>query len=202
MAASSDVGTKLMAWLAAGAGTLLAYSAVKNRAPWDVLRDIEGAPIRTAGDVGSGNEPGGFANPSATPTGSFSASVPRIRQIANRELAPTLVGIKPFGKLDKDAAASFRRVQLAVGVDIPNAGAYRSYAVQAAAYFGPDNTVLADGSRRFADPRKSLHVVGLAIDIRSDYAGRQDVKDAMAAEGWQNPRPTAENWHWSYLVRG
>lgn len=208
MAASPDVGTKLLAWIAAGTGTLLAYSAVKNRKPWDVLRDLEGEPIRIptggSGEPSVGIEPPGFGNPNdpTTPTPDFGSSVPRIRQIANRELQPTLVPIKPSGQLDKDAAASFKKVQQQIGADIPNVGAYRSYAVQAALYYGPGNVTLPDGSRRFADPRKSLHVVGLAIDIRSDYASKSEVKAAMAAAGWQNPRPTAEEWHWSYLVRG
>jgi hypothetical protein len=202
MAAAPDVGNKLLAWLGAGAGTLLAYSAIKNRAPWDVLRDIQGPPIRSA--TSTSGTPSGIANPVSgpTPSTSFGASVPRIRMIANREIPPELVAIKPSGQLDKDAAASFTRVQAKVGVDIPNVGAYRSYATQAALYYGPGNTTLPDGGKRFAKPGTSLHEVGLAIDVRADYTNRSDVVAAMTAEGWQHVRPGADPDHWSYLVRG
>lgn len=196
----SDVGTKLLAWFAAGIGTLLAYSAYKNRAPWDVLRDINGPPIRVSTVGGSSSGPSGFYSPGDT-SGSFSSSVPRIRMIANREIPPALVDIKPSGKLDKDAAAALARAQAKVGYDFPNTGAYRSYAVQAANFFD-NNETLSDGRQRFGDPRKSLHVVGLAIDIHSGHASKPEVVAAMTAEGWQRPRPDAEPWHYSYLVRG
>jgi LAS superfamily LD-carboxypeptidase LdcB len=166
-----------------------------------VLKDIQGPPIAPVVP--------NFLNPATpasggtpTPTGNFSASVPRIRMIANREIPPELVGIKPNGQLDKDAAAAFARVQAKIGVDIPNVGSYRSYAVQAALYYGPGNTTLSDGNKRFAKPGTSLHEVGLAIDVRADYAVRSDVEAAMAAEGWQHVRPGADPDHYSYLVRG
>lgn len=200
MATSSDVGSKLLAWMMAGAGTLLAYSAFRNRLPWDVIRDIDnGQPIsRTSSGTTTATDLG----KSGTTDYSFSASVPRIRMIANREMEPDLVSIRPHGKLDRDAAASLERIHAKVGYVVPLSGAWRSYAEQAAQFFGPDNVTLSDGSRRFADPRKSLHVVGLAVDVRSDYMNRPDVIAAFQAEGWQRARPDAEAWHWSYLVRG
>jgi hypothetical protein len=202
MGAAPDVGSKLIAWIATGAGTLLAYSAIKNRHPLDVLKDIKGTSLTATATAGA---PGDTFTPrggTSEPSDSFASSIPRIRQIANRELAPTLVSIKPSGQLDKDAAASFTRVQAAIGVDIPNVGTYRSYATEAALYYGPGNTTLADGNKRFAPPGKSMHEVGLAIDIRSDYASRADVVAAMTAEGWQHVRPQADPDHYSYLVRG
>lgn len=189
---SSDISNKLIAWVAAGVGSLIAYSAIKNRFPWDVLRDIQGQPIHTpTSHAASGSSP--------DPTANFSASIPRIRQIANREIPPELVFIKPSGQLDKDAAAALARAQTRVGRDFGNTSAYRSFAAQAAAYYSPANKTLSDGSKRFADPRKSLHVVGLAIDL---IMPDETIKSAMLNEGWQQARSSAEPWHFSYLVRG
>jgi len=201
MAANSDVGSKLLAWLAVGTGSLLAYSAYKNRAPWDVLRDINGPAIAepTALKTSANSSGSGFYGSGGG--GSFSASVPRIRQIANREIPPDLVKIRPSGTLDRDAAASYERVNQALGYALPNTGTYRSFGEQSAHYYS-NNETLSDGSPRFGNPNKSLHVVGLAVDVRADYVAKPEVKAALAAEGWQNPRPNAEPWHWSYLVRG
>lgn len=199
MAVSADVGNKLIGWVLAGAGTLLAYSAIRNRKPWDVLRDIQGgAAFTTAGPQGFASGSGSGSD--TAPTGDFSSTVPRIRMIANRELVPTLVAVRPHGRLDKDAAASLERIHAAVGRTINNVGTYRSFAEQAALFYGPGNVTLPDGSRRFGNPNKSLHVVGLAIDVaNSDIAAS---RAAFAAEGWRNARPSAEPWHWSYLVSG
>lgn len=197
MAASSEVGSRLLAWIMTGVGTLLAYSAYKGRPPWDVLRDVPGTTFGKW-DVATGVALSGTVD--ATPSSSFSSSVPRIRMIANRETPPALVPIRPHGMLDKDAAASLERVFDAVGYTIPNVGSYRSFGEQAAARARGE--VMSDGAPRFADPNKSLHVVGLAIDLRADYAARPMVQAAMRAEGWQQVRPAAEPWHWSYLVRG
>lgn len=194
MPVSSDVGSKLLAWIAAGAGTLLAYSAFKNRSPLDVLRDIEGPPAFQTASSG-GAQPSGFRS------GSFSTSVPRIRMIANREIPPELVRIRPSGRLDKDAAASLERIHARVGTVVPNVGSYRSFVEQAAAFYD-NNETLADGSKRYGNPNKSLHVVGLAIDVRNDFASKPEVVQAFASEGWHRPRPDVEPWHYSYLVRG
>ncbi len=186
MSVSSDVGNKLLAWLMAGTGTLLAYSAYKNRAPWDVLRDINGAPLTaTAGTSAAA----GF-------TGNYGGSIPRLRQIANREIPPTLVAIKPCGQLDMDAAASKARIDAKLGYVVPAAScndAYRPIAVQAQGY--------ANNPSRFASPEKGLHVVGLAFDIHSDY-NKPDVYQAFREEGWHQTRPIDEKWHWSFGVRG
>lgn len=197
-ATSSDVGSKLIAWVMAGVGSLLAYSAYKNRAPWDVLRDIQGSPIDTT-TTSSGSGPSGFFDSSATPS-TFSSSIPRIRMIANREIPPVLVNIRPSGQLDKDAAASLERIHQRVGFVVRNTSGYRSFASQAASY--NQNEMLSDGSPRFASPSKSLHVVGLAIDVHTGDLNKPGVIAAFTAEGWQRARPNAEPWHFSYLVRG
>ncbi len=192
MSVSSDVGNKLLAWMLAGTGTLLAYSAYKNRAPWDVLRDINGPPLATATGTGTA---AGF-------TGSnYSGSIPRLRQIANREIPPTLVAIQPCGQLDMDAAASKARIDTKLGKVIPAAScndAYRSFAIQAQAASRGETI---NGKPRFADPNKGLHVVGLAFDIHSDF-NNADVYQAFREDGWHQTRPIDEPWHWSYGVRG
>ncbi len=188
MSVSSDVGNKLLAWMLAGAGTLLAYSAYKNRAPWDVLRDINSTPF--TGSVASGGTAAGFAG------SNYSGSIPRLRQIANREIPPTLVAIQPCGQLDMDAAASKARIDAKLGKVIPAAScndAYRPISTQAEGYARDPN--------RFAHPSKGLHVVGLAFDIHADF-NTPDVYQAFREDGWHQTRPIDEPWHWSYGVRG
>lgn len=183
MAVAPDVGSKLIAWLMAGTGTLLAYSAFRNRSPWDVLRDIEGEPLAAR-----------------TPTGSFGesfgnvGSIPRLRMIANREMKPDLVPIKPFGKLDRDAAASKERIDAKLGYVVPHVGAHRTFATQAVKN--------ANDPGRFASPGGSMHVVGLAIDIHNAYKDKPEVIQAFTEEGWHRYDPTGESHHWSYGVRG
>jgi hypothetical protein len=190
MATPADVGNKLIGWMLLGAGTLLTYSAVRNRAPWDVLRDIEGT-------TGAAGGPQGFMGSNDTTPSSFAASIPRVRMIMNREIPPTLVNIRPHGQLDKDAAAGLERAFTILGRVVNNTDTIRSYAEQADAYYNR-NERLSDGSLRFGHPDKSAHVVGLAIDLSESSAA---IAGAMSAAGWQNPRPSAEPWHWSYLVR-
>ena len=196
MPVSPDVGNKLLGWVLLGAGSVLAYSAVRNRKPWDVLRDIQGEPAFGSGSGSSG--PSGFANPNnptgpvdTTPTGNLAQIVVRVRAIQNREIPPVLVNIKPSGQLDKDAAASFRRVQERGGKDFGNVGNYRTYAYQAAKY--------AENPRRYGSPDKSAHVVGLAIDIVD--VDIQAALPHLLFEGWQQTRPGDEPWHFSYLIR-
>lgn len=193
----SDSGNKLIAWLAIGSGVLLVYSAIKNRLPWDVLRDIKGTPISVgaAMESGYGSNPKGrgSAGSGSISTGNVSG-IPRLRMIANREVSPVLVPIKPFGKLEESAAASKNRIDAKLGYAVPHTSGYRSYAIQAAQH--------ATDPKRFADPKKSLHVVGLAIDVHSAYASLPEVVQAFTAEGWHRYDPTGEPWHYSYGVRG
>lgn len=190
MAAAPDVGSKLLAWIMAGTGSLLLYSAVKNRKPFDVLRETVGTPIYIA----SGDD--SITGSVAPGTGSEPA---RLRMLANREIRPDLVRIKPSGMLDRSAAASKARIDAKLGYVVPNVGAYRSFAEQASLY--------ASDPSRFAPPTKSLHVVGLAIDVHQSYMSRSDVVAAFTAEGWHRARwgpgtSNDEEWHWSYGVRG
>ena len=195
MAVSPDVGNKLLGWVLLGAGSILTYSAFRNRKPWDVLRDIQGEPaFSTSGTTTGTGGPGGFMNPGSgniTPTGNLAAIIVRVRAIQNREIPPILVPIKPFGQLDKDAAASFAKVQAAGGREFRNVGTYRTYAEQAAKHASDPN--------RFGSPDRSAHVVGLAIDIHADDIAA--AKPFMLIEGWQQPRPQDDANHFSYLIR-
>lgn len=193
--ANGDVSNKLLAWTATGIGALIVYSAVKNRFPLDVLRDIQGPAIHTASAPVSSSSSNGIGGNS----GSSSSDFTRVQAIANRTLTPQLVPIKPSGSLDFMAAAALDRAQKRAGFAFGNVGSYRPYALQSALFHGP-NPTLSDGTKRFADPNKSLHVVGLAIDIAD--SGNKTIADAMSAEGWVRAREGAEQWHWSYLVRG
>lgn len=196
MSTAPDVASKLLAWVMAGAGSLLLYSAYRKRSPLDVLNGVVGESeafqtdyaSTVVGNVGYTNTPGGNVG-----------SISRLRMLANREIRPELVRIQPSGMLDKDAAASKARIDARVGAAVPNVGAYRSYAEQAAAY--------ASNPGRFASPDKSLHVVGLAIDVHSDWQHRSDVIAAFTSEGWHRARwgegtKNDEPWHWSYGVVG
>jgi hypothetical protein len=123
----------------------------------------------------------------------YTSDIARLRMLANREIEPELVSIEPNGRMDKSAAASLARINDRVGYVIPNVGAYRSFATQASLY--------ASDPKRFAPPNKSLHVVGLAIDIHENYVNRSEVIAAFTSEGWHRAR-SDEPWHWSYGVRG
>lgn len=77
---------------------------------------------------------------------------------------------------------------------------YRSYAVQSAAYYGPDNT----NGTRFADPDGSLHVEALAIDNHMGFfrlIRKARVKKALIAEGWFFA-VSGEPWHASFRLSG
>lgn len=189
--ADSDVSSKFLAWLLAGVGSLLAYSLYAKRLPLDILRGIQsGSSIGGSGEVASGQVEG-----LSRGTGNESEPV-RLRLIANREMAPTLVPIQPHGQLDMAAAASKARIDKKLGYVVPPASvydAYRPYSTQAAGY--------ARDPERYANPNKGLHVVGLAFDIHSDY-NKPEVYQAFREEGWHQTRPIDEPFHWSYGVRG
>lgn len=77
---------------------------------------------------------------------------------------------------------------------------YRSYATQAALYYGPDNT----NGTRFADPDGSLHCEALAVDIHTGFLGLPAgirAKKALIAEGWFFAVP-GEKWHASFRLKG
>lgn len=191
MAASTntaDTGNKLLTWILAGVGSLLVYSAYKNRSPLDVLRGVMGDPIDAK------NTPTGLTSGNLDREAANVGSIPRLRLLANREIRPTLTNIPGGGQLDIDAANSYKRVVASLGWTPRNVGSIRSYAFQAAGN--------AANPGRFADPDKSLHVVGLAIDIHSGDANKPDLIAAMTKEGWHRYDPVGESWHWSYGVVG
>lgn len=196
MATTEDVSSKFLAWILAGVGSLLAYSLYAKKLPLDILRGIS-----SGGSIGSGDSATSSATgPQGLSQGTGNESeVVRLRMIANREMAPTLVPIQPNGQLDKAAAASKARIDAKVGFPVENVGAYRSFAEQAAGR--AQGEIMSDGSPRFADPNKGLHVVGLAIDIHEKHRTAA-VFQAFREEGWHQTRPGAEPWHWSYGVRG
>lgn len=199
--ADSDVSSKFFAWLLAGVGSLLAYSLYAKKLPLDILQGISSGRSIGSGDASSVS--GSGADPvSGLSRGTGNESEPvRLRMIANREMAPTLVPIQPYGQLDKAAAASKARIDAKLGYPVPASSAndaYRPYSVQAAGYASGDTI---GGKPRYASPEKGLHVVGLAFDIHADY-NKPEVYEAFRQEGWHQTRPVDEPWHWSYGVRG
>jgi hypothetical protein len=172
-----------------GVGTLLMYSAYKSQNPLNVLKGIKGDPIYVPPN------PPSLVGPNAQ----ADSSIPRLRALANREVQPQLVSIPGGGQLDVAAADSLKRINEALGYTVANVGAYRSYATQAALY--------ASNPNRFAHPSKSLHVVGLAIDVNASMMKNEDLVAAFTKEGWHRARwgpgtSNDEEWHWSYGVTG
>lgn len=77
---------------------------------------------------------------------------------------------------------------------------YRSYASQAALYYGPENT----NGTRFANPNGSLHVEALAVDIHTGFLGLLAgirAKKALLSLGWFFGVP-GEGWHASFRLSG
>lgn len=120
-------------------------------------------------------------------------------------------GLIPIGqgshRLRADAAAAFALWQAQFGAPITITDSYRSYATQAAGH--------AKDPGRFADPAKSEHVKGTAVDVNLQAVGASPPKNGGAgnavwqklyatavATGWHNPRGPyagdhAEPWHFS-----
>jgi len=75
---------------------------------------------------------------------------------------------------------------------------YRSYALQASLYYGPDNI-----GGRYADPDGSLHVEGLAVDVDNSQGAsrRASIRRALEAEGFHYGVP-GEPWHASFRLSG
>jgi hypothetical protein len=187
-----DVASKLLAWVLGGVGTLLVYSAYKSQNPLNILKGIKTTPIYDPTNPVR-------SQPIPEVPGSDPGGIVRLRMLANREIRPELVNIPGGGQLDKQAAESLLRINQRLGYTVQNVGAYRSYAVQLAAW--------AKDKNRFAHPSKSLHVVGIAIDVHAAQKSNQDLVTAFTAEGWHRARwgpgtSNDEEWHWSYGVIG
>lgn len=124
---------------------------------------------------------------------------------------PQLVDIGGGKKLAPDAAIGFATWQNVYGAPIPLTDAYRSYAQQAAGHQG--------NPERFADPARSWHVKGEAVDVNWKTLGAvvpdkdgnggnavwQRLYAAARTAGWCNPRGADakqgardEYWHFSY----
>lgn len=202
---TSDVASKLMAWMLGGTGALLVYSAFKKENPIKVLTDTMGAG-KAVSFVPSSGAPLAPADPNSrgAPPGTSEAS--RLRMIASRLISPTLVNIPPGGQLDIAAAGSLSRINARLGFTVQNVGAYRSYAEQAALY--------ASDPERFGSPEGSMHVVGLAIDVHAEQMKNANLVREFVAEGWHRvrwigpghcgtgSRAQNEEHHWSYGVCG
>lgn len=200
-----DRSSVLLAWLAGGTGVVLVYSAYKNVGPMSVLTgNLTGDKTRTTIDSTTGVVSGGTTGDTGSGDYSRDQTVPvspgesaRLQQIANRTLAPTLIPLptQPWIQLDVQAVASFMKVQAEYGKPIPLTGGYRSYADQAKGY--------QQDPSRFAAPGKSLHEVGLAIDINTDKTNVGDPKlvDVMSKAGWFRVGKSGD-MHWSFGVAG
>lgn len=57
----------------------------------------------------------------------------------------------------------------------------------------------ASDSSRYADPDKTLHTRGLAIDVHTGHLD-DDVLAVLRATGWKRSRPDDEPWHHSYWL--
>lgn len=77
---------------------------------------------------------------------------------------------------------------------------YRSFATQAALYYGPSNT----NGTRFANPNGSLHVEALAVDVHTGFLGlpagfraKKALKECLFIFG-----VPGESWHASFAFSG
>lgn len=188
-----------LGWMAGGTGIVLLYSAYKNKSPLTVLTDTLTGNKTTAAPIS------GFVSTTPT-TGTTVTGSTRASAIKAKTVRPDYVSIgsQPNLVLDRDAAASFARVEAAYGKTIFLSGASRSYAEQAASY--------ALHPERFAPPGTSLHEVGLAVDV----VQTMNLEDprliaAFTSNGWFRAGKLGnwyghgqihEPWHWSYGVAG
>jgi hypothetical protein len=200
-----DANKQLVGWSFAAFGGALLYAAIKGVRPSQVVDGLR-AGVAPVGRVSSGTGSVVPSAPGAT-TGSNPVvstnvdGVARAVALQSRKFAPDLVSIQGGLRLDRKAAESFQLVKAAYGVAIPLVGAWRSAAEQ------------ADGYNRapgvFATPGKSLHEVGIAVDVSEAVGNRNDPKlvAAFQSNGWfrrgkrmSNGLP--EEWHWSWMVPG
>lgn len=135
-----------------------------------------------------------------------------LKRVKGREALPGYRYAKSAGEviLQGPALRAFRQAELRAtprrlrkkGLIVPiilTGVGYRSYAAQAALYYGPDNT----NGTRFADPDGSLHVEALAVDNHTSWnpLRRLAVRKALIAEGWFFAVP-GEDWHASFRLKG
>lgn len=176
--------------------------------------------ISSGNVLGSINVKHGAANsssiPNSSPGGSLASTVSGVgdslvgdaRAVAlkARTIKPDLVAVAGGFKLDKSAAAAYNKAVEYYGKPIPIGNSFRTYEQQAAAY-----EASGGASGTFGTPGKSLHEVGLAVDLGQtsmfddplliaamDKAGWFRAGKKVKVNGVLRPEP----WHWSYGVKG
>lgn len=184
------------------AGVGLIVAAYRNVSPLAQVRAI----LSGQGKAGPIDQGAGVTD--TAPAATFAGSTV-VAQVTGNE-PPGLISIgQGSHRLRADAAAAFSLWQIQFGAPLLITDSYRSYATQAAGH--------AKDPARFADPAKSEHVKGTAVDVNLQAVGAvpPNVKTGKAgnavwqklyatavATGWHNPRGPyagdhAEPWHFS-----
>lgn len=186
---------------------MLIVAAIRNQGPLSLITgSLTGNPNPTT--INSGVGAGATSDLVSGGSTTVAAGSSRAAGIKAKTIAPIYVSLKnhPNLVMDKDAAASLTTVEQMFGHIIPLSGASRSYAEQAANY--------ALHPERFAPPGKSLHEVGLALDVGPTVTGGYNnpaLVGAFTAAGWfragksgnwEGHGTEPEPWHWSYGVPG
>jgi hypothetical protein len=109
---------------------------------------------------------------------------PALRSFREAELAATPTRLRKKGRI---------KPIILTGVG------FRSFASQAALYYGPDNT----NGTRFANPNGSLHCEAIAVDTHNGLSPfrKARVRKALIAKGWFFPI-SGEPWHASFFLKG
>jgi hypothetical protein len=96
--------------------------------------------------------------------------------------------------LQEAARDSFLDAERKLGFAIVLTGSIRTCERQAELY--------RSDPQRFADPAKTGHTRGLAIDVSTNlsWLKRRRIKWALANRGWHQSRPTDEPWHYSFGI--
>lgn len=111
---------------------------------------------------------------------------------------PFIVTIRPGVAFAPAAAASWRRMEKAVGRLIDVNSSYRNYAQQLAAYNAYQAYVNGTGpwAPYALHPDRSMHCKGLAVDTDD-----QSIVKAMPSHGWrQTALGIGEPWHFDYFA--
>jgi len=99
-------------------------------------------------------------------------------------------------KLQAAAMRSFQAAEDAVGEPILLTGiGWRSCRLQRELWEGDP--------ARFADPDKTAHTRGLAIDVHTGQGAKrlEAIRRALLWRGWHQARPTDEPWHYSFGIQ-
>ncbi len=196
--------TTTLGVIAAAVGAGLIYSAITGQAPLDELRKVlesgklDGAagrrPLAVA-DLGKSGQLGGkLDGGTSTSTGADGPADPT-------NLVPIGQGSH---RLTAPAAAAFKAAEQRLGRPIKVTDSYRSFAQQQAAH--------RSDPQRFADPAKSAHPEGVAVDVNLGAMGcttgrRGDpaydrLYAALTGAGWctYTGGTSGDTWHFSFGV--